>query len=259
MSAVSALLIEAPVGRHFAQFHRDTDGLNLSVGQFVETGLRRRNGVLVVASAPTVESLMARLGQSGLDPEGLGRSGQLTILDADATLRHLIRGETPDWPAFRSTIGGALEGMNAFGRSTLRVYGELVDVLWRQGRPEAAIRLEEYWNELARVHPFSLFCSYMLDSHQAECYAGPVHEIGRTHTDVIVSEDDERFRVALDAASRDVFGVSLARMLSLSGQEDHPGEHRLPSGQRTMLWIMRNMPGSSADILERARRYYDRA
>jgi len=34
------------------------------------------------------------------------------------------------------------------------------------------------------------------------------------------------------------------------------GEHRLPGGQRTMLWIMRNMPSSSATILDRARRYY---
>jgi hypothetical protein len=45
-------------------------------------------------------------------------------------------------------------------------------------------------------------------------------------------------------------------MLSLSGKEDHSGEHRLPSGRRAMLWIMRHMPNSRAEILDLARRHY---
>ncbi|HXC61195.1 MAG TPA: hypothetical protein VNV63_00850, partial [Nitrospiria bacterium] len=121
---------------------------------------------------------------------------------------------------------------------------------------EAAIRLEEYWNELARLYPFSLFCGYMLDSHMKESYAGPLHEIGRTHSDVISTTDDELFRKALDAASKDIFGIPLPEMISLSGQEENPGEHRLPIGQRAMLWIMRHMPSSSGEVLELTRRYY---
>ena len=96
----------------------------------------------------------------------------------------------------------------------------------------------------------------MLDGHQESCYSGPLHEIGRTHSDILISDDDRRFHMAMDEASKDVFGVRLSKMLSLSGHEHHPGEHRLPEGQRTMLWIMRNMPSSSASVLERARRHY---
>ena len=96
----------------------------------------------------------------------------------------------------------------------------------------------------------------MLDVHHDHAYNGPLEEIGRTHSDIIGTADDERFRVALDAASRDVFGVPLSQMIGFS-RHTHPGEHRFPSGQRTMLWVKRNLPSASAAVLDRARRYYE--
>jgi hypothetical protein len=131
----------------------------------------------------------------------------------------------------------------------------MVNLLWQEGKQQAAIRLEEYWNELARLYPFSLFCSYMLDVHRDHTYNGPIEEIGRTHSDMIGTAEDERFRVALDAASRDVFGVPLSQMVGFS--RNNEGERRFPSGQRTMLWVKRNLPSASAAVLERARRYYE--
>jgi len=71
---------------------------------------------------------------------------------------------------------------------------------------------------------------------------------------MIGTADDERFRVALDAASRDVFGVPLSQMVGFSSNNQE-GERRFPSGQRTMLWVKRNLPSASAAVLERARRY----
>ena len=164
-SEFSTLLIEAPVNRHFAQLHRTTQGLTEAVGLFVETGLRRGNGVVSVATPAHTELLLQRLAQNGLDPEEFRRSGQLEILDAEAVLSRFMHGEKPDWTDFRLTVGTVLESVQAFGRNITRAYGEMVNLLWQQGKAEAAIRLEEYWNELARLYPFSLFCSYMLDGH----------------------------------------------------------------------------------------------
>jgi len=73
---------------------------------------------------------------------------------------------------------------------------------------------------------------------------------------VLGTAEDERFRVALDAASRDIFGVPLSQMVGFS-RLGHAGEQRFPSGQRTMLWVQRNLPSASAALLERARRYYE--
>ena len=254
-SLISALLIEAPVNRHFAQLHRDPQALTDAVTLYLETGLRRGNGVVVIASPVHTDLFLTRLRQDGLDPSAFLKSGQLELHDAELTLRKFMRHDVPDWEDFRKAIGAVFERIRAFGRGTTRAYGEMVNVLWHEGKQDAAIRLEEYWNELARQYPFSLFCSYMLDVHDHATYCGPIEEIGRTHSDVLGTAEDERFRVALDAASRDIFGVPLSQMVGFS-RLGRAGEQRFPSGQRTMLWVQRNLPSASAALLERARRYY---
>lgn len=255
-SLVSALLIEAPVNRHFAQLHRDAEGLTDAVSLFLETGLRRGNSVVVVATPEHVEMFLARLWANELDPSALRTAGQFEVLDAEQVLDMFMRNDTPDWTEFRRVVGGVLDRVRACGRGTTRVYGEMVNLLWQQGQPNAAIRLEEYWNELARLYPFSLFCSYLLDPHHDDCYSGPIEEIGRTHSDILGTADDERFRVALDSASRDVFGVPLSQMVGFAAPSQE-GQRRFPSGQRTMLWVKRNLPSASSAVLERARRYYE--
>jgi hypothetical protein len=253
---VNALLIEAPVNRHFAQLHRDPQALTDSVSLFLETGLRRGNSSVIIATAEHRNLFLERLYEDDLDPTAYIQSGQLEMHDAERTLARFMRRGVPDWTDFRRTIGEVLERVRPCGRGTTRAYGEMVNLLWQDGKQDAAIRLEEYWNELARLYPFSLFCSYMLDVHHHHSYNGPLEEIGRTHSDILGNAEDERFRVALDAASRDVFGVPLSQMVGFS-RHNHEGEVRFPSGQRTMLWVKRNLPSASAAVLERARRYYE--
>ena len=253
---VSALLIEAPVNRHFAQLHRDPQALTDAVTLYLETGLRRGNGVVVIATAAHADRFLTTLREHEIDPEQFLKSGQFELHDADRTLRNFMRDDQPDWDEFRRTVGAVFERVRAFGRGTTRAYGEMVSLLWQEGKQEAAIRLEEYWNELARLYPFSLFCSYMLDVHHDHAYSGRLEDIGRTHSDILGTPEDERFRVALDAASRDVFGVPLSQMVGFS-RHRHSGEQRFPAGQRTMLWVKRNLPSVSAAILDRARRYYE--
>jgi hypothetical protein len=226
------------------------------VSHFLEVGLRRRQGVIAIATPATLDVFRGRLAAKHLDPESYVRRGQLLIHDADEMLSHIMRRGRPQWEAFQRIVGNALESVQVFGRGRIRAYGEMVNILWRDGRRDAAIELEEFWNALGRLYPFCLFCGYMLDSHDPACYHGPIHEIGRTHSDILATADDERFQTALDAACQEIFGVALSEMVRLASQEDHPGESRLPAGRRTMLWIMRHMPGSSGDVLERVRRHY---
>lgn len=96
----------------------------------------------------------------------------------------------------------------------------------------------------------------MIDSHEHETYRSPLGEIGRTHSDVLTTHDDARFRDALDRASRDIYGILLAQLVAQSGYEGSAGEHRLPEAQRTMLWIMRHLPESSGEVLRRVRAHY---
>ena len=76
--------------------------------------------------------------------------------------RSCVDGE-PDRDRFRSVIGTLLSDVCARNPGGVSVYGEMVGLLWSQGRAAAAMRLEEHWNELQRELPFSLLCGYLID------------------------------------------------------------------------------------------------
>ena len=254
----SALLLEGPANKHFAQLHRDPQTLTEAVTLYLRTGLQRGNGIIIIATPVHIELFLTRLRQESFDPGLYLKSGQLELHDAELTLRKYLRHDMPDWEDFRKAMGAVLERVRAFGHGTTRAYTEMVNVLWHEGKQNAAIRLEEYSNELARLYRFSLFCTYMLDMHKAETYSEPIEEIGRTHSDVVGTGEDEHFRLALDAASRDIFGAPLSQMVGYS-QQGSPGGQRFPTGQRTMLWVQRNLPSASVALLDRARQYYEQS
>jgi hypothetical protein len=252
----SSLLLDAPVDRHFAQVHRSKESLTDSVGLFIATGLQRHNGIVVIAERVHTGAFRDHLSRAGWKLEDLEKSGQLQMLDAETVLGRIMRGDMPSWKDFRRTVGSVLEKARAFDGKGTRAYCEMVNVLWRQGRARAAIHLEEFWNEIAKDHPFSLLCAYMQDSLEEKSCMDVMPEIGRTHAEIIATDEDDGFQAALDSASRDLYGVALSQLIGDSTRLECPGEDRLPPGQRSMLWMIRNLPASSARILEAARGYY---
>src|SRR6266576_2668360 len=106
---VSTLLIDAPVNRHFAQLHRDPQALTEAVTLYLETGLRRGNGVVVIATPAHTERFLEGLRQSGLDAGHVLKSGQLELHDAELMLRKFMRDDMPDWDDFRKALGAVFE------------------------------------------------------------------------------------------------------------------------------------------------------
>ncbi len=257
--AGSPLLTNAPHGRHFAQFHRDTksqdrrrDTLTESALVFVEAGLRRGDRVVVVAGADQQDRLFERLAAGKFRPQSLRDPGQLSVLDAGQITGQFVAGGLPEWTPFRNVLAPVLSRVQPSGRST-RVYSEIANVLWQAGNTAAAIRVEEFWNALAGTYPFSLYCGYTMDTQSEHSYAAPLEELGRTHSDILGTPEDEEFGVALDRASKEIFGIPLTQMAGLS---KHDETRRFPSGQRTMLWVKRNLPLSTSQLAERARKYF---
>lgn len=251
-----SLLAEAPAGRHFAQFHRDRESLSESVYAFLESGIRRGDNVIVIAGAELREGLLDRLARNKIHPKAASHSGQLEVLDAAKVMAGFIPDTgVPEWARFRATLAPIVSRVLPFGPG-LRICTEVSSMLWISGDTAGAIRIEEMWNALAQLHTFSLYCGYTLDTHSEESYTGPLEEIGHTHSDVLGTDDDERFGVALDRASKEIFGITLSQMAGMTNQD---GARRLPSGQRTMLWVKRNLPLSTAQLADRARRYFQEA
>jgi hypothetical protein len=78
--------------------------------------------------------------------------------DAEATLATFMRDDWPNKTLFTKEMGLILQQAALTG--PVRVFGEMVAILWAQGKVRAAIRLEELWNDLAKDQEFSLLCGY---------------------------------------------------------------------------------------------------
>jgi hypothetical protein len=128
----------------------------------------------------------------------------------------------------------------------------MVDVLWRRGEREAALRLEKYWNELGQLQTFSLFCAYQMDPLDSAAYGGPLESVCKAHTHFIPSHDAERFDAAVQEVTRKVLDTPLAQIL-LTLAANHRSATQMPPGQATLFWLKQNMPRTADKVLSELR------
>src|SRR5213075_1369774 len=150
-------------GHHIVQVYQDREFLAAAVAEYIGTGLKQGEAGIVIARPEHERAFMSALHTLGVNVEEALRRGQLLLLGAQATLDRFMRDGSPQWTPFCEVVGGAT-AETRLHFPTVRAYGEMVDILWQGGARDAAIRLEEYWTDLAKLQTFSLFCAYYLDN-----------------------------------------------------------------------------------------------
>jgi len=226
------------VNEHIVHTYQDAGQLAAVAGEYLLTGLQRGEAAVIIA----------RPAHAALLQEKLQRfSGQLAVFDAHQTLARFMAHGLPQWQAFHELVGGVIAQLR-LQYAHVRAYGEMVDILWQDGNTAAAIRLEEYWNELGRLQTFSLFCAYALDHLDLRSYAGLQH-VCKTHTHFIPARDGEGFDKAVRAATCKVLDGPLAELL-LSLAERHRAGTHMPQGQATLFWLAQNMPRTADKVLQ---------
>jgi len=191
---------EMSVSEHFVQFCESDEFLVKSVSAFIGTGLMAGNTCIVLATNSHRESLDEQLKEDGLIVGVAQARGRYISLDAATTLPKIMVNGMPDPALFASVIGSIVAQAVKGGRH-VRIFGELVALLWAEGNRAAAVRLEELWNDLARTYPFALYCAYPLHGFDREAYGSEFTEICEQHSHVIPAESytqlstpDERLR-----------------------------------------------------------------
>jgi PAS domain S-box-containing protein len=170
---------------HFVQFCETDAFLVNSLYEYIGTGLRAGEVCIVVATQPHRESLEERLKEDGLEVAAARMQGQYISLDAVAILSQVMVDGEPG--RFAETVG-IIIARAADDRRRVRIFGEMVALLWADGNRAAAIRLEALWNDLARTHSLSLFCAYPMQGFGGEGYEGEFTEICQQHSHVIPAE-----------------------------------------------------------------------
>jgi hypothetical protein len=156
--------IAEPMARdHFVQVYRDERVLIEAVSLFAGAALGRNEAVVLVATGEHGDAVEETLGREGFEIPTLKSWGQIAILDAQEVLTRFMVDGSPDEARFKAVIRKLIGEVKSARRfRDVRVYGEMVNLLWSDNLP-AATRLEELWNEAIEEHSISLFCAYCLD------------------------------------------------------------------------------------------------
>jgi hypothetical protein len=171
---------------HAVQFYKDAASLADRVATFLDDGMKSGQPGLIVATSTHATAIVRALEAIGVDVSGARKTGELQILDARKLLSAFMVGGQPDALLFKSNVGDVIERL-CVGRTPcpIRVYGEMVDVLWQEGNINGAIRLEILWNQLASAYDFALLCGYAVGHFYKETRDPRYDHVCQQHTHVI--------------------------------------------------------------------------
>lgn len=167
---------------HAVRFYEDDKSLCRIVSGFIAEGLALDQPALIIATRPHIDSIVANLTRAPIDVTRLKEQGDLLLLDARQTLATLMVNGQPDPDFFKASATKAIEQLARGRTKTIRAYGEMVDVLWKDGLSTAAIKMEILWNRLANTHDFSLLCGYAMVNFYKDA---AIDDVCRHHTHVV--------------------------------------------------------------------------
>jgi hypothetical protein len=170
---------------HAVQFYGHEESLFTTVAAFLSQGLVDGQPAIVIATESHASRIREHLRGRLIDVEQAERLGDLVVVDARQMLALFMVDDMPDAHAFERSVG-ALVGDLLKGRpkrTLVRAYGEMVDVLWKDGREEAAVRLEILWNRLVTRYESALLCGYSMGHFYKQ--TDLFEEICRQHTHVV--------------------------------------------------------------------------
>ncbi|HEY6562806.1 MAG TPA: ATP-binding protein [Polyangiaceae bacterium] len=223
------LLHQPGSGSHIVQFYEEDEFLAATVAQFVGSGFLAGEPVIVIATEPHRQAFVRELQAASFDVERARATGQLTLLDAAETLAMFMTDGVPDWELFQRHVGSVIRRVAELkGRApSLRAYGEMVDLLFQQGNPTAALELEEMWNRLAQLHSFCLLCAYGMKHFSKEQHARELERVRGTHTHALPTESFSELTTEDERWQRTVLLEQRARSLENEIERRMALEHQL--------------------------------
>lgn len=167
---------------HRVRFYEGDAELVGALAAFVTDGLASGERVILVSTEAHRSALDEALAGQAVETGAARASGALLTLDAEDTLDRFMVSGGPDPARFEAVIGEVLHAGGNGG--PVRVFGEMVALLWEDGDARGAIELETLWNRLAAHEEFSLLCAYptwMVQSGRL----GDLKQVCREHSGVL--------------------------------------------------------------------------
>jgi MEDS: MEthanogen/methylotroph, DcmR Sensory domain len=152
-------VLSAGATDHVAVFYQSEDELADQVADYL-LGAMRRDGMAIVVAAPGHrQAIRRKLVSAGVDIALAKEHAFYVELDAAETMTRFMVNGWADPASFWRAITPLLKAAARHGRP-VRIFVEMVALLWHQGLVSAGVDVEALWNELGAQYPFELLCAY---------------------------------------------------------------------------------------------------
>ena len=242
---------------HIVQLYQDQDFLNCAVCRFVGAGLANGEGIILVSTLTHWNAFRPRLEAAGLDVRAARERGQLSVVDADELLPRFMRDAMPDSHVFNSVFEDVVRQARARGScQKVRVWGEMVDILWERGDVAASMNLEDLFDQLGKRTDIAIFCSFLMDNFSGDIHAHMLPRLGTNHSHLIPVEDYARLERSVADALRETVGPDEACVLESRLLSRYQPPFNMPRSQALLLALRQFLPTVADPVLQRSRNLY---
>lgn len=169
---------------HIIQVYENEQVFLDTLAGFAGGGLKSGEVVVVIATEDHIRDLNQRLYRDGVDVHGAISSGLYVARDAAECLKEFMVNGWPDEDMFNDFVTDVLHDVKR-GDRKVRIFGEMVALLWAKGHHGATVRLEHLWNDFMHTKPFSLFCAYPKSGFTQEAHKSII-DLCQTHSKLVL-------------------------------------------------------------------------
>jgi PAS domain S-box-containing protein len=174
---------------HTVQFYGDDGVLLHELMSHIGKALARGSSAIVIATSAHIDGLAHKLKSQGIDLARAKAEGRYITFEASNVLTKFMVEGLPNRVLFLDAIGQVIaRAASASLDENRRVvaFGEMVALLWAEGKYDAAIQLEKLWNELAKTYSFSLHCAYPMQGFSRQEMDDSLRKICAEHSGVVL-------------------------------------------------------------------------
>ncbi len=174
--------------RHELQIYPNDDSLLEGFAKFIAGGLSAGNAVVVLATETHRRGLFQKLQTQGFDLDAIIRSGSYISIDVFETLSSFIPYDQPDPARLENMVSRLIETASKTPTGSTRsvtACGECAPLLWTQGKLDAALRVEELWDEVSHKYGLNSLCGYLSGTLEGKKGHQIFQKISSVHSTVI--------------------------------------------------------------------------
>jgi DNA-binding NarL/FixJ family response regulator len=163
--------VEKAAHRHEVQFYSNDALLLDTFARFIAVALKSGRAAIVVITESHRDGLVSRLKVQGIDVDATTQQGTYIQLDVNKTLSTFMVNDMPDSTRFFPFVGSLIEAAAKAARQQhhgVVACGECSPFLLADGKAEAAIRVEQLWDEVGKTFGMDILCGYALSSFHGE-------------------------------------------------------------------------------------------